>query len=37
MSEARNVFSEVCITCVAIGVGLVAVITLAVLVWTQFI
>lgn len=45
MSEASNEMSEkqingigeVCVTCVAIGVVAVAVISLAVLIWTQFI
>ena len=45
MSEARHEISdkhinglgEVCVTCVAIGVVAVAVISAAVLIWTQFI
>lgn len=35
MSEARNVFTEVCVSCVLIGVGIISVISLAILIWTQ--
>lgn len=37
MSEARNVFSEVCISCVLIAIGIVSVVSMAVLIWNQFI
>jgi hypothetical protein len=35
MSEARNVFTEVCVSCVLIGIGILSVISLAILIWTQ--
>jgi len=35
MSEARNVFTEVCVSCVLIGIGIVSVVSLAILIWTQ--
>lgn len=35
MSEARNVFTEVCVSCVLIGIGIISVISLAILIWTQ--
>lgn len=37
MSEAKNVFSEICISCVLIVIGIVSVVSMAVLIWNQFI
>lgn len=37
MSEAKNVFSEICISCLLIAIGIISVVSLAVMIWTQFI
>lgn len=35
MSEAKHLFSEVCISCVLIAIGIISVISMGVLIWTQ--
>ena len=37
MSEVRNVFSKVCLSCVLIGIAIVSVVSITVIVWTQII
>jgi len=37
MSEARSVFSEVCVSCIAIGIAIISVMLLAIMIWTQVI
>ena len=37
MSEAKNILSDVCVSCVLIGIGVVSVVSMAILIWAQLI
>lgn len=37
LSEAKNIFSKVCVSCVLIGIAIVSAVSLAVIIWTQLI
>ena len=37
MSEAKTSFSEICVSCVLIGIAIVSAISVAVLAWMQFV
>ena len=35
MSDTKNILSEICVSCILIGIGIVSVISLAILIWTH--
>ena len=37
MSEVKGILSDVCVSCALIGFGIVSVVSMAILLWTQMI
>jgi len=37
MTEAKNILSDVCVSCILIGIGIVSVVSMVILIWTQMI